>query len=142
MNTANIQDFFTRILPPGGTLAVVGLSPNPARDSYEVAEAMQQRGFRIVPINPNAHVVLGERAYPSLSAAAQEHRITAVNVFRNSADVPPIVDEAIAQGATGIWLQLGVVHDAAIARAQAAGLVTVQDRCIKVEHRRWLQRQN
>ena len=81
------------------TVAVVGLSPKPHRDSYAVSRYMQAQGWRIVPINPNATNILGETAYPSLTEAAQHHRIALVNVFRNSADVPPVVDEAIAIGA-------------------------------------------
>ena len=118
------------------SIAVVGLSPKLHRDSYKVSRYMQQQGWRIIPINPNATEILGEKAYPSLSAAAQVERIELVNVFRNSDDVPPVVDEAIALGARALWLQLGVVHDAAIDKARAAGLWAVQDRCLMVEHAR------
>ena len=117
------------------TVAVVGLSPKPHRDSFEVAQYMQAHGWRIIPINPNAREILGETAYPSLQEAARHHRIELVNVFRNSADVPPVVDDAIAVGATAIWLQLGVVHEEAAQTARAAGLAVVQNRCLKVEFR-------
>ena len=117
------------------TVAVVGLSPKPHRDSYGVAHYMQQAGWKIIPINPAASEILGEPAYPSLQAAAKDHPIELVDVFRNAADVPPVVDDAIAVGAQAIWLQLGIVHDAALARARAAGLLTVQNRCLKVDHR-------
>ena len=120
------------------TVGVVGLSPQPHRDSYAVSRYMQAQGWRIVPINPNATNILGETAYPSLTEAARHHRIELVNVFRNSADVPPVVDEAIAIGAQGVWLQMGVVHGVAAAKARAAGLRFVQDRCLMVEHRRLL----
>ena len=117
------------------TIAVVGLSPKPHRDSFRVSKYMQDHGFRIVPINPNAPEVLGERAYASLTEAAQHVRIDMVNCFRNSEDIPPIAAEAIAIGAKSLWLQIGVTHDAAAAQATAAGLVVVQNRCLMVEHR-------
>ncbi|MDR7308588.1 CoA-binding protein [Rhodoferax saidenbachensis] len=118
------------------TVAVVGLSPKTHRDSFGVAQYMQAHGWRIVPINPNASEILGEKAYPTLTEAAQHERIELVNVFRNSADVPPVVDEAIAIGAPAIWLQLGIAHEVAAAKARAAGLLVVQNKCLKVEHAR------
>ncbi|MBY0455541.1 MAG: CoA-binding protein [Burkholderiaceae bacterium] len=118
------------------TIAVVGLSPKTHRDSYHVAEYLQQQGYRIVPINPQASEILGQRCWPSLTEAAQHGPIDVVDVFRNSADVPPIADEAIAIGAKALWLQLGVRHDEAAARARAAGLQVVQERCTLVEHGR------
>lgn len=117
------------------TVAVVGLSPKPHRDSFQVARHMQAQGWRIVPINPNASgEILGEKVYPSLSEAAKHERIELVNCFRNSADIPPIVDEAIAIGAQAVWMQLGVEHAAAAEKARAAGLVVVQNRCLKIDH--------
>jgi predicted CoA-binding protein len=118
------------------TVAVVGLSPKAHRDSFEVSRYMQQQGWRIIPINPNASEILGEKAYPTLAEAAQHEAIELVNVFRNSADVPPVVDDAIAIGAKAVWLQLGIAHDTAVAKARAAGLLTVQNKCLLVEHRR------
>ena len=117
------------------TIAVVGLSPKPHRDSFRVAKYMQEHGFRIVPINPNAPEVLGEKAYASLTDAAQHERIDMVNCFRNSEDIPPIAADAIAIGAKSLWLQIGVVNDAAAKQATDAGLVVVQDLCLMVEHR-------
>ncbi len=117
------------------TIAVVGLSPKPHRDSFRVAKYMQDHGFRIVPINPNAHEVLGEKAYASLTEAAMHERIDMVNCFRNSEDIPPIAAEAIAIGAKSLWLQIGVVNDDAAKQATDAGLVVVQDLCLMVEHR-------
>ncbi|MDP1656610.1 MAG: CoA-binding protein [Hylemonella sp.] len=117
------------------TVAVVGLSPKPHRDSFQVARYMQAQGWRIVPVNPNASgEILGEPVYPSLSEAAQHARIELVNCFRNSADIPPIVDEAIAIGAQAVWMQLGVEHAAAAAKARAAGLAVVQNHCLKIDH--------
>jgi predicted CoA-binding protein len=118
------------------TIAVVGLSPKPHRDSFRVARYMQTQGYRIVPINPNVPEVLGERAYASLNEAAAHERIDMVNCFRNAEDIPPIAAEAIAIGAKFLWLQLGIVNDEAAAQATAAGLSVVQDRCLMVEHRR------
>nr|WP_315847766.1 CoA-binding protein [uncultured Rhodoferax sp.] len=118
------------------TVAVVGLSPKPHRDSFGVAQYMQAHGWRIVPINPNASEILGEKAYPTLTEAAQHTHIDLVNVFRNSDDVPPVVDEAIAIGAPALWLQLGITHELAAAKARAAGLQVVQNKCLKVEHAR------
>jgi len=117
------------------TIAVVGLSPKPHRDSFRVAKYMQDHGFRIVPINPNASDMLGETSYASLTEAAQHERIDMVNCFRNSEDIPPIAAEAIAIGAKSLWLQLGVSHEAAAQEATDAGLVVVQNRCLMVEHR-------
>ena len=117
------------------TIAVVGLSPKPHRDSFRVAKYMQDHGFRIVPINPNATEVLGEKAYASLTAAAQHVHIDMVNCFRNSEDIPPIAAEAIAIGAKSLWLQIGVVNDEAAKQATDAGLVVVQNLCLMVEHR-------
>ncbi|MDZ4075332.1 MAG: CoA-binding protein [Hylemonella sp.] len=118
------------------TVAVVGLSPKPHRDSYMVARYMQAHGWRIVPVNPMAagQNILGEPVYPSLAEAARHERIELVNCFRNSADIPPIVDEAISIGALAVWMQLGVEHDEAAGRARGAGLRVVQNRCLKIDH--------
>ncbi|MDX2127452.1 MAG: CoA-binding protein [Chloroherpetonaceae bacterium] len=118
------------------TLAVVGLSDNPTRTSYLVSKYMLEAGYKIIPINPNANSVFGIQSYPSLSDMPPhlKQEPILVNVFRKSEDVPPIVDEAIAIGAKGIWLQLGITHQTAIEKAKSAGLVTVQNRCIMVEH--------
>jgi predicted CoA-binding protein len=125
-----------RLVHPPRTVAVVGLSPKAHRESYKVAAYMQSQGWRIVPVNPNAAEILGEKAYPSLTEAATAEKIDLVNVFRNSDDVPPVVAEAMAIGAPAVWLQLGIRHDAALAHAQAAGLLCVQDKCLLVEHAR------
>lgn len=129
-------DSIQPILQDCRTIAVVGLSPKPERDSHHVAEYLQQQGYRIVPVNPLVSEILGERCWPSLTEAARHQRIDLVDVFRNSAEVSPIADEAIAIGAKALWLQLGVYDDAACDRARAAGLLVVQDRCTLVEHAR------
>ena len=130
------SDPIRAILESCRTVAVVGLSPKPHRASYRVAQYMQAQGWRIVPVNPLAREVLGEKAYASLREAALEHRIDLVDVFRNSEDVPPVAEEAIAIGARALWLQQDIRHDEAAARARAAGLLVVQDRCLMVEHAR------
>jgi hypothetical protein len=117
------------------TIAVVGLSPKPHRASFDVANYLQGNGYRIIPINPNATEVLGEKAYATLKEAAQHENIDLVDCFRNSEDIPPIVEEAIAIGAKALWMQLGVSNPEAAAKAEAAGLLVVQDRCIKIDHR-------
>ena len=126
------------ILKTCRTIAVVGLSPKSHRDSYEVAEYMQSQGWRIIPVNPAAQVteILGEKVYPNLIEAAQHEKIDVVDVFRNSADVPPVADEAIAIGAKALWLQLGIEHVASADKARAAGITVVQNKCLLVEHRR------
>ena len=129
-----------QILKHGGTIAVVGLSPRSQRDSYRVAAYMQAQGWRIVPINPIAaasgEAILGKKVYATLTEACSTEKIDLVTVFRNSEDVPPIADEAIALGLPALWLQMGIRHDAAVARARAAGMRVVQDQCLMVEHRR------
>lgn len=130
------QETIRHILDTYRTVAVVGLSPHTHRDSHEVARYMQSQGWRIIPINPNADRILGEKAYPSLSRAAQHEHIELVDIFRNSADVPPVVEEAIAAGAQAIWLQLGIVHEGCATQARQAHLQVVQNKCLLVEHRR------
>ena len=126
------------ILQHHRAVAVVGLSPKSSRDSYEVAEYMQQQGWRIIPVNPAAGVdkILGETVYASLSDAAQHETFDLVDVFRKSEDVPPVAAEAIAIGAKGLWLQLGIEHAESAAAATQAGLWVVQNKCLLVEHRR------
>ncbi len=137
-----LEPTITELLKNCRTIAVVGLSSNPARPSFGVAQYMQAHGYRIIPVNPNETEILGEKCYPSLSAAAGEEMFDMVNCFRNSADIPPIVDDAIAliaqAGIKAVWMQQGVNHPQAAAKAEAAGLAVVQDRCLKIEHRNLL----
>jgi predicted CoA-binding protein len=130
-----------RILGTCRTIAVVGLSPQWHRPSFFAAKYMQEHGYRIVPVNPSAAEILGERSYPSVTAAAealagQGVRIDMVDCFRKPGDIPPLADEALAVGAKCLWLQIGVVHEESAARARAAGLDVVMDRCVKIEHAR------
>jgi predicted CoA-binding protein len=115
------------------TIAVVGLSSNPVRPSYGVAGYMKQQGYRVIPINPHEINVLGEQAYPSLAAVPD--KVDLVDVFRRSEEAGVVVDEAILIGAKAIWLQEGVIDEAAAQRAQQAGLLVVMDRCWLKEHR-------
>lgn len=132
------SDDIQHILKHHRTVAVVGLSPKPHRDSYEVAEYMQRQGWRIIPVNPAAQVteILGEKVYGSLLEAAKAEKIDLVDVFRRSEDVPPVALEAMAISAKGLWLQLGIEHADATAKARAAGMRVVQNKCLLVEHRR------
>ena len=115
------------------TIAVVGLSDNPDRDSYHVAEYLQRHGYRIIPVNPAVRAVLGEKSYARLQDVPE--KIDVVDVFRRPEAVPEVVDAAIAVGARAVWLQEGVVHNAAAEKARAAGLQVVQNRCMLKEHR-------
>jgi len=122
------------LLKNARTIAVVGLSDNPFRVSYDVSQYMQSQGYRIIPVNPEIRESLGERAYPTLSDVPE--RIDLVNVFRRPEFVPEVVEEAIRLKVPAIWLQEGVVHEAAAEKARAAGIFVVMDRCILKEHRR------
>jgi len=124
------------ILDAARTIAVVGLSPTPTRPSHGVARYLRDVGYRIVPVNPGHTTILGEQSYPTLTAAAADHTIDIVDVFRRSEFVGAIVDQAIGLHAPPrlIWLQLGVVDDAARARAEAAGIPCVMDRCLMIDH--------
>lgn len=134
----NRQATIRHLLAASKTIAVVGLSPKPHRESFGVAKAMQGLGYRIIPINPLVSAqggrILGEKAYANLSEAARHEHIDLVNIFRNSDDVPPVVDEAIAIGAPAVWMQMGIAHTEATAKAEAAGLKVVENACLKVEH--------
>ena len=113
------------------TWAVVGCSPDPRRDSHRIAALLLREGFRVIPVNPAVDELLGERCFPSL--AAVEEPVDVVDVFRRSSAAGAHVDEAIAIGAAGVWLQLGVIDEAAGGRAAAAGLRVVMDRCPAIE---------
>jgi predicted CoA-binding protein len=123
-----------RILRESRVLAVVGLSADWYRPSYFAAKYMQEHGYRIIPVNPKYESILGERCYKSLRDIPD--RVDLVDIFRKTQDVMPIAEEAIAIGAKVLWQQLGVKNDAAAAKARAAGLETVMDRCVKIEHGR------
>jgi len=122
------------LLGSAKTIAVVGLSNKRWRASYGVSEYMQRAGYKIIPVNPELTEALGEKCYPDLDAAPRP--IDIVNIFRRPEYVPEIVDAAIRIGAKAVWMQEGVIHEAAAARARAAGLIVVMDRCLLKEHRK------
>src|SRR4051794_30402883 len=130
-----MEDDVRALLETTRTWAVVGCSPDPARDSHAVARVLQRHGFRVVPVNPVCGLdeLLGERCYPSLADIPEEEQIDVVDVFRRADAAGTHVDEAIARGVTGVWLQLGVIDHAAAERARAAGLRVVMDRCPAIE---------
>ncbi len=123
-----------RILEECKTIAVVGLSSNTWRASNSVSAYMQSKGYRIIPVNPNETAVLDEKAYASLAEVPEQFQL--VNVFRRSEEAGAVVDEAIRAGAQAVWLQEGVIDQAAARRALDAGLLVVMDRCILKEHAR------
>ena len=125
-----------RILAQSRTLAIVGLSAQWYRPSYFAAKYMQDHGYRIIPVNPRYDHVLGERCYPDLRAIPEA--VDLVDCFRRAEDIPPIADAAIAIGAKVLWMQLGIVNEAAARRASDAGLDVVMNRCVKIEHARLL----
>ena len=129
-----MSDEYRDILTNSKTVAVVGLSDNPDRPSHYVAEYLQSRGYRIIPVNPAVKEVLGERSYAGLREIPVP--VDLVDIFRKSESVPPVVDDAIAIGAKAVWMQEGVVHKEAAAKARAAGLKVVMDRCTLKEHAR------
>ena len=123
-----------RILHDAKTIAVVGLSADWFRPSFFAAKYMQEHGYRVIPVNPKYPEILGEKCYRSLREIPE--KIDIVDVFRKTADVMPVAEDAIAIRAKVLWQQLGVKNEAAAAKARAAGLETVMDRCVKIEHGR------
>ena len=126
------QDSITNILQRYRTLAVVGLSSKASRPSCGVAAYMQRHGYRIIPVNPNENAVMGQHSYGTLDGVGEPFEV--VVIFRQPRHVPEIVEAAIRRGARVIWMQEGVTHEKAAARARSAGLEVVQDRCILKEH--------
>lgn len=124
-----------RILRETKTIAVVGLSPKTVRPSHQVAAYLQGAGYTIIPVNPGHDQILGLRCYPNLESVPG--RVDLVAIFRNPQEVPAIVDSAIAIGAKVVWMQLGIVHAAAAAKAKAAGLSVVMDRCLQIDHQHY-----
>jgi predicted CoA-binding protein len=124
-----------RILRQYRTIAMVGLSANPFRPSHFAAIYMLAEGYEVIPVNPRETEILGRRCYPSLRDIPTPVEI--VDIFREPSAVPPIVEDAIAIGAKVVWMQLGVINNAAARRARAAGLEVVMDACVKIEHARF-----
>jgi uncharacterized protein len=134
-NWPHSNDVIAEILKNYKTIAVVGLSSNPRRPSFGVAQYIQSAGYRIIPVNPNETEVLGEECYPRLEDVPKSHHIEIVDIFRRSEDIPPVVDSAIAIGAKVIWMQQGIENQNAAAKARAAALFVIEDACILIEHR-------
>ena len=128
------DDLIREILTTTKTIAVVGCSKDPAKDAHRVPKYMQMHGYRIIPVNPTATEILGEKAYPSLDAVPVPY--DTVDIFRPSPDVPPIVDQAIKGPARVIWMQLGIRNEDAAKKARAHGKTVIQDRCMMREHAR------
>ena len=124
------------LLRDARTIAVVGLSPRPDRPSNEVASYLQDRGYRIVPVNPNVDEVLGERAYPSLLDIPEDIRIDVVDVFRRPEYTPDVASEAVRVGARILWLQADIINDDARRIAEDAGLDVIRGVCIRAQHQR------
>lgn len=121
------------------TVAVVGLSSDPARASNHVGEYIKAAGYRMIPVNPNEREVFGEKSYADLASAAvavAPTKIEIVDIFRRPENIPPVVDSAISIGAKVIWMQLGIEHPEAAAKALSAGLIVISDACLFVEHKR------
>jgi uncharacterized protein len=125
-----------KILESYKTFAVVGCSSDPSRPSHRVALFLQDHGYEVVPVNPNETEVLGARCYPDLGSAAESHTLDVVDIFRRSDQAGIHVDEAIDIGARAVWMQLGVIDQAAARRAADAGLDVVMDRCPAIDHPR------
>lgn len=133
----NVNNYFQleNILRSGKTIAVVGMSPNPARPSNEVARYLMANGYTVIPVNPGHREILGLTCYPALDAIPLA--VDIVDVFRNSAEVLPVAEAAVRISAKCLWFQLGVVNAAAAQLASDAGLNVVTNRCIKIDHA-WL----
>ena len=122
------------ILSQSRNVAVVGMSPHPERPSHRVARYLQERGYRIIPVNPSANNILGQKSYPDLASIPGP--VDVVDIFRRSEEVLPIVEQAIGIGAKVVWMQEGVINEEAARRAREAGLSVVMDRCMRKEHMR------
>ena len=127
------RDPIGQLLAQSRTIAVVGLSPDTAKESHQIARYLQEAGYEIVPVNPNAPSILGRTSYASLDALPGPPDV--VQIFRSPEYVPAIVEAAIAVGAKAVWMQVGITHEAAAERARSAGLVVVMDDCMRRQHR-------
>ena len=130
----NHDDLLREILLSAKTIASVGLSSNQAKESYWIASYLKEQGYRIIPVNPAAAEILGEKAYPDLKSIPEQ--IDVVQIFRRPEDVPPVVEDAIQVGAKVIWMQEGIWHEEAAEKAREAGLQVVMDACMRATHRR------
>ena len=128
------DDTIRDILTTPRSIAVVGCSPDPSRDSHQIAALLKAKGHTIIPVNPHCQEVLGERCFPSLRQVPET--VDMVNVFRRSEFVDQIAEDAVSIGASILWLQLGVIDETAAQKAHAAGLTVIMDRCPAIEYRR------
>ena len=130
----NNDQMMKEILLSAKTIASVGLSSNQEKESYWIVSYLKEQGYHIIPVNPTAAEILGEKVYPDLSSVPE--KVDVVQVFRKSEDVLPVVDEAIKIGAKVVWMQAGIVNEEAAQNARAAGLQVVMDACMRATHRR------
>lgn len=130
----NDDQMMKDILLSAKTIASVGISSNPGKESFWIVKYLKDQGYRIIPINPTADEILGEKAYPDLESVPET--IDVVQVFRKPEDVPPVVDSAIKAGAKVVWMQEGIVNEEAAQKARQAGIQVVMDACMRVTHRR------
>lgn len=126
------------ILKNTRTIASVGLSSNPEKESYDIVSYLKEQGYRVIPVNPTAAEILGEKAYPDLASIPD--KVDVVQIFRPPGDVPTLVEQAIKIGAKVVWMQIGTTNPAAAKMGELAGLQVVRDRCMRVEHRRLMRR--
>lgn len=130
----NNDQMMKDILLSARTIASVGLSSNTEKESYWIVSYLKEQGYRMIPVNPTADEILGEKTYPDLESVPE--KIDVVQVFRRPEDVPPVVDSAIKVGAKVVWMQEGIVNEEAAQKAREAGLQVVMDACMRVTHRR------
>jgi predicted CoA-binding protein len=130
----NDDQLMKEILLSAKTIASVGLSSNQQKESYGIVSYLKEQGYHIIPVNPTADEILGEKSYPDLESVPEP--IDVVQVFRKPVDVPPVVESAIKAGAKVVWMQEGIVNEEAAQKARAAGLQVVMDACMRVTHRR------
>jgi uncharacterized protein len=126
-----MEEIIRSVLEGSRTWAVVGCSPDPGRDSHRIARMLHSRGYRVIPVNPACSSIFGSPCYPALADVPEQ--VDVVDIFRRSSEAGAHVDEAIAIGASAVWMQLGVVDEDAAERARAAGLSVVMDRCPAIE---------
>jgi predicted CoA-binding protein len=130
----NTDQMMKDILLSTKTIASVGLSSNPAKESYGIVHYLKSQGYRVIPVNPTADQILGEKSYLDLESIPE--KIDVVQVFRKPEDVPPVVESAIKVGAKTVWMQEGIVNEEAAQKAREAGLQVVMDACMRATHRR------
>jgi len=130
----NNDQMMKDILLSAKTIASVGLSSNPGKESYGIVQYLKSQGYRVIPVNPTADEILGEKSYPDLESVPE--KIDVVQVFRKPEDVLPVVDSAIKAGAKVVWMQEGIVNEEAAQKARQAGLQVIMDACMRMTHRR------